>query len=128
MTDSSEVLAGLFDPLAVRHPVSSGGRPPMTKTGAIPSRESNGRSHGPKGGRESEILDCIRHLTAEKDSLRRGHEGRPMSSAHATRLKQVDSALDKSWDLVRQRRARRAAGQAWDDLSPRVAELVEGRY
>ena len=97
----------------------------MSKTGPVPPRGRNGRSLGSEGWRESDILDWIRRLTAEKDSLRRSHQGRPMSSADLTRLHQCESALDKSWDLVRQRRARRAAGQGWDDLSQRVDELLD---
>ena len=100
----------------------------MRKTGPTRSRERNGPSLGSEGGRETDILDCISRLTAEKDSLRRSHQGRPMSSADRTRLQEFDSALDKSWDLVRQRRARRAAGQGWNDLSPQVAELVKSHY
>ena len=88
----------------------------------------NGRSLGSEGWRETEILDWIRRLTDEKNRLRRSHQGRPMSAADATRLREFESALDKSWDLVRQRRARRAVGQGWDDLSQRVADLVESHH
>ncbi|HZU72248.1 MAG TPA: DUF2630 family protein [Acidimicrobiales bacterium] len=76
--------------------------------------------------RETDILDLIRRLTADKDSLRRSHHGQPMSGEDRSRLEQLESALDKSWDLVRQQRARRAAGQGWDDLSQGVGELLEG--
>lgn len=96
----------------------------MRKTGPIPPREHIGRSLGPEGWRERELLDWIGRLTDEKDILRRSHQGRPMSAADMTRLRQFESSLDESWDLVRQRRARRAAGQGWDDLSQRVAELL----
>ena len=97
----------------------------MTKTGSDSSRRRNGRWLAAEDWRESDILDLIRRLTAEKDILRRSHFGRPMSAADTTRLRQFEAALDQSWDLVRQRRARRAAGQGWDDLSQRVAELLE---
>jgi len=86
------------------------------------------RDLGPSGWRETDILDWIRCLTDDRDSLRRSHHGRPMSSADSTRLQQFESSLDRSWDLVRQRRARRAAGQGWDDLSQRMTELVESHY
>src|SRR5581483_10098565 len=70
--------------------------------------------------REQEILEWMRGLTHEKDRLRRSHQGRPQSAVDAKRLQEIASSLDRSWDLVRQRRARRAAGQSWDDLSQRV--------
>lgn len=97
----------------------------MSKPAPIVTPDRNGRPPGPGDWRETEILDLIRRLTSEKDSLRRSHRGRPLSATDSTRLQQFDSALDKSWELVRQRRARRAAGQGWDDLSQRVGELLE---
>ena len=97
----------------------------MRSAGPMPSRERTRRSPGSEDCRESDILDLIRRLTAEKDSLRRSHRGRPMSEADKARLQKFESALDRSWELVRQRRARRAAGQGWDDLSQLVAELLE---
>jgi hypothetical protein len=96
----------------------------VSQTAPIPPRGRKGRSRRSGAWRESDILDWIRRLTAEKDRLRRSHEGRPMSTADTTRLQQCESALDRSWDLVRQRRARRAAGQGWDDLAQRVDELL----
>lgn len=97
----------------------------MTRPATIASGERKGHSPGSGDWREQDILDLIRRLTSEKDSLRRSHHGRPLSAADSARLQQFESALDKSWDLVRQRRARRAAGQDWDDLSQRVGELLE---
>jgi len=74
---------------------------------------------------EGQILAWIAQLTEEKDTLRAGHQGRPLSTDATQRLRDVEMALDLSWDLVRQRRARRAAGQDWADLSARVTELVK---
>src|SRR5690242_19568002 len=134
MTDSPELLLGHLSP-ARPHPAPSArpdalprdddGVPPMGETGPTPSRQRTRRSLGSRIWRESDILDLIRRLTAEKDGLRRSHHGRPMSAADRTRLERFESALDTSWDLVRQRRARLAAGQGWDDLSQRVTELLE---
>ena len=75
---------------------------------------------------ERNILLFIRGLTDERDRLRRNHPGRLMSAGDIQRLSEIESALDQSWDLVRQRRARRATGQNWDDLTERVANLVAG--
>ncbi|HVA43194.1 MAG TPA: DUF2630 family protein [Acidimicrobiales bacterium] len=74
---------------------------------------------------EGQILAWIGQLTEEKDSLRAGHRGRPLSTVATQRLRDVEMALDLSWDLVRQRRARRAAGQDWSDLSARASELLK---
>lgn len=97
----------------------------MSTTSPIPSRGRKGRSRRSGGWRESDILDWIRRLTVEKDGLRRSHQGRPMSTADTTRLHKCESALDRSWDLIRQRRARRAAGQGWDDLSQQMDDLLD---
>ena len=74
--------------------------------------------------REREILAFMRGLTDERDRLRRNHPGRLMSKGDLQRMTELESALDQSWELVRQRRARRASGQGWDDLTDRVAKLV----
>jgi hypothetical protein len=74
--------------------------------------------------RERDILDWIRGLTSERDHLRRSHQGRQLSAVETDQLRQVESTLDRSWDLVRQRRARRNAGKSWDDLSQEVSDLV----
>ena len=76
--------------------------------------------------RERETLAFIRVLTDEKNRLRRNHPDRPMSQRDTHRMSEIESDLDRSWDLVRQRRARRASGQVWDDLTERVADLVVG--
>ena len=41
------------------------------------------------------------------------------------RLEQVSVELDRCWDLLRQRRARREAGENPDDASTRPGDVVE---
>ncbi len=41
-------------------------------------------------------------------------------------MKEIDVTLDQCWDLLHQRRARRAAGQNPDDSSIRDPRTVEG--
>jgi hypothetical protein len=41
------------------------------------------------------------------------------------RLRAIEVALDQCWDLLRQRRARRATGQDPDDAVARPADVVE---
>lgn len=44
----------------------------------------------------------------------------------ATRLRELAVELDQCWDLLRQRRARRAAGEDPDEAQARPADVVEG--
>lgn len=48
----------------------------------------------------------------------------PSDQEHA-RIKELETALDQCWDLLRQRRARRTAGEDPDGASARPAGEVE---
>lgn len=48
-----------------------------------------------------------------------------LSEEERTRLKAVEVELDQSWDLLRQRRALRAAGQDPDKAEVRSPDIVE---
>lgn len=73
---------------------------------------------------EHEILDRIHALVDEEhgiegsDPAERGHDAQ-------RRLQQIEVALDQCWDLLRQRRARRLAGQEPDDAIVRPPIVVE---
>jgi hypothetical protein len=72
------------------------------------------------------VLSRINELVAEEERLlesSRGTEG--LSDADDQRLKAVEVALDQCWDLLRQRRAKRHAGQDPDEASVRDADVVE---
>lgn len=84
-----------------------------------------GRPCAGSGWREADIMEWIRKLTTEKNSLRAGHKGRTLSTAETTRLHKVELTLDETWNLIRHRRARRAAGKGWEDLSQQVAVLFK---
>ena len=73
---------------------------------------------------DSTILQHVSALVDEEHRLR--EHGTP-SSTDAARLKHVQEQLDQCWDLLRQRRARRHAGQNPDDAVVRPADVVE-RY
>lgn len=77
---------------------------------------------------EHQILAWIGRLTQEKDRLRRNHQGRPSSHRDSTLLQEVESAVDGAWDLVRQRRARRAAGKDWGDLTERAEQMMRAYH
>jgi hypothetical protein len=67
---------------------------------------------------DREILDCIRGLVAEEHWLRQQRdEGELAEDVEVRRLSEVERSLDQLWDLLRRRRAMRAAG-----LDPDIAD------
>ncbi len=77
---------------------------------------------------DNAVLNRINELVTEEERLlesSRDIEG--LSEADDARLKAVEVALDQCWDLLRQRRARRRAGQDPDAATVRPEEVVE-RY
>jgi uncharacterized protein YjaG (DUF416 family) len=74
-------------------------------------------------------LDIVRQiddLSDEEHKLERAHTGEALSDEELKRLRAIEVALDQCWDLLRQRRARRQAGQDPDDASVRPEKTVEG--
>lgn len=70
---------------------------------------------------DKEISSRISALIDEEHKLERaGHE------PDHQRLQAIDVELDTCWDLLRQRRARRAAGENPDDAEARTGNVVEG--
>jgi len=74
-----------------------------------------------------DIVHRIGELADEEHALERSHAGRPLSGAELERLRAVEVALDQSWDLLRQPRGRRDAGEDPADATVRDEEVVE-RY
>jgi len=75
---------------------------------------------------DTDIVHRINELAQEEHGLERAHEGQELSSQEVERLRQIEVALDQCWDLLRQRRARRNAGQDPDDVEVRPENVVEG--
>ena len=73
-----------------------------------------------------EIVKRIGELVEQEHALERSHEGDGLSDEELAQLKAVEVALDQCWDLLRQRRARRAAGEDPDEAKARPAQVVEG--
>jgi hypothetical protein len=78
---------------------------------------------------DESILSHIEALVREEHSLQRGEEGdaargKPLAGDRE-RLERVSVELDRCWDLLRQRRARRSAGEDPDEATERDAETVE---
>jgi hypothetical protein len=74
---------------------------------------------------DSEVLGRIDQLVAEEQQLyeREGHGD--LKTDDRVRLDEIAVALDRCWDLLRQRRARREFGLDPDEAQPRSAETVE---
>jgi len=77
---------------------------------------------------DEQISSQIEQLEHERESLfkREGAED-PSRATDAGRLEQIRVDLDRLWDLLRQRRALRDAGQDPNLANERAAETVE-RY
>lgn len=77
---------------------------------------------------DAEVIRRINELAEEEHRLEQsaGHGPDGLSEADHDRLRQVEVALDQCWDLLRQRRARRHAGQDPDAAEARSEGTVEG--
>ena len=75
---------------------------------------------------EIEIVARIGKLVEEEHALERAHAGAAPSEEDIANLRGIEVALDQCWDLLRQRRARREAGQDPDDAQVRPERIVEG--
>jgi hypothetical protein len=76
---------------------------------------------------DQEIVDRINTLAQQEHELEEAHIGDGLTPQEEERLRTIEVALDQCWDLLRQRRARRQAGQDPDDAAVRPAPVVE-RY
>ena len=76
---------------------------------------------------ESKILEEVAKLVTEEHAIEREHGLVPVDDAARARLRELQVSLDQCWDLLRQRRARRDAGQNPDDATLRSGDVVE-RY
>jgi hypothetical protein len=70
------------------------------------------------------VLKYIQRLMAEEQQL---HEQGGLAAADRERLAKINLELDQCWDLLRQRRALRDAGQDPEQAEVRPADVVE-RY
>jgi len=79
---------------------------------------------------DESILDRIEALVAEEHRLHHREEDDAVDDAALAedrrRLDRVSVELDRCWDLLRQRRARRSAGSDPEGADVRDADTVEG--
>jgi hypothetical protein len=71
---------------------------------------------------DQSVLKHIKDLAAEEHRL---YAQESLASAETDRLKKIEVELDQCWDLLRQRQARRAAGQDPNKAHVRPPGIVE---
>ncbi|MGB9112421.1 MAG: DUF2630 family protein [Acidimicrobiales bacterium] len=74
---------------------------------------------------DTPIVHRIGELVDEEHHLEQSHGDRPLSAEEHERLREIEEHLDQCWDLLRQRRARRSAGQNPDEAKERPISVVE---
>lgn len=76
---------------------------------------------------DDDLHQRIEAYVAEEHRLRREHgDGSGLDDDGRRRLRELEEGLDRTWDLLRQREARRAAGQDPDGAAERRTDVVEG--
>jgi len=76
---------------------------------------------------DPQIHGAIDRMVAEEHELWQRESDGAATDADRRRLEALRVSLDQCWDLLRQRRARRDAGQSPEGAEIRAAEIVE-RY
>ena len=76
---------------------------------------------------DAQLRHRITELVEEEHRLERAHAGRRLNDDERERLDALGVELDRTWDLLRRREARRRAGQDPDAEEERSASVVE-RY
>ena len=75
---------------------------------------------------DEDLRHKITELVDEEHRLERAHVGRRLSDDERSRLDALGVELDRTWDLLRRREARRRAGQDPDTEQERTTAVVEG--
>ena len=75
---------------------------------------------------DKQVMDRIGALVEEEHTLERQATGGGLDRDQEARLRDLEVQLDQCWDLLRQRRARRDAGQDPDAAQVRPEGTVEG--
>lgn len=75
---------------------------------------------------DQDVIDRIEDLAHEEHTLFEKESQGQASTRERERLKEIEVQLDQCYDLLRQRRARRAAGLDPDEAVVRDEATVEG--
>jgi hypothetical protein len=74
---------------------------------------------------DSQVLGRIDELVAEEQALYEREGYGQLEAGDRARLDEIRVSLDRCWDLLRQRRAKREFGLDPDDAQARSADTVE---
>jgi uncharacterized protein DUF2630 len=88
--------------------------------------EQRGYVRGESVVDDQKVLNRINELAREEHELFERESQDRVTDADRERLRQLQVSLDQCWDLLRQRRARRAAGLDPDQARVRDKKTVEG--
>ena len=75
---------------------------------------------------DEDLHQRIADLAHEEHRLRLAHGADGLSPQERQRMQDIEVALDRAWDLLRQREARRSAGLDPAGAQERPADIVEG--
>jgi hypothetical protein len=75
---------------------------------------------------DQNVIESINELAHEEHQLFERESRGEATESERERLQRVQVMLDQCWDLLHQRRARRAAGQDPDQAAVRDEATVEG--
>jgi hypothetical protein len=75
---------------------------------------------------DEDVIGSINQLATEEHELFQKEARGEANEADRARLKDLQVSLDQCWDLLHQRRARRAAGQNPEEAEVRPESVVEG--
>ncbi|MBT2587044.1 DUF2630 family protein [Arthrobacter sp. ISL-95] len=75
---------------------------------------------------EQDLLERIQSLVEEEHRLRDAAGSADDGGDSTARLARLEAQLDQCWDLLRQRRAKKDAGENPDEAEPRPISEVEG--
>jgi hypothetical protein len=98
---------------------------------ATRNRPRTYHSNDERAAAEADVVDIdiankINELSDEEEALyRQAGDGRGLSTEDVERLQSIKVELDRCYDLLHQREARRAAGLDPTEAEPRSAEVVE---
>ncbi len=74
---------------------------------------------------DADIVERIDELVEEVHKLESEHHAMGLSGAEREHLSELQVEIDRNWDLLRQRRALRHAGQDPEEAEERPSKVVE---
>jgi hypothetical protein len=92
----------------------------------LPRPYSRGTDREERTVDDEQLIQRINEIAHEEHTLWEKEGRGELDERERDRLQQLGVTLDQCWDLLHQRRARRAAGQDPDEATVRDARTVEG--